>query len=180
MTLSAENAQKRKLFFADAPFVYTTTTKTSGVFKRSIIKTKTLLKVETFKNDNFHRVNSKNGKRTRYRKEFQLEMANTELLLLVLLLSCLLVLQQATMIEYGRLHAHRARNKTTGMFFVGKSGSLLRRRLGRLEAASSSCFWVASSIMHARSPSCKLSVHTTPIMGVVNEMRNACVFILVF
>ena len=99
MTLSAENAQKRKLFFADAPFVYTTTMKTSSVFKRSIIKTKTLLKVETFKNDdtendNFHRVNSKNGKRTRYRKEYQLEMANTKLLLLVLVLSCLLVLQQ--------------------------------------------------------------------------------------
>ena len=51
VTLSAENAQKRKLFFADAPFVYTTTMKTSSVFKRSIIKTKTLLKVETFKND---------------------------------------------------------------------------------------------------------------------------------
>ena len=37
-------------------------------------------------------------------------MANTELLSLVLLLSCLLVLQQisqATMIEYGRLHAQR-------------------------------------------------------------------------
>ena len=51
VTLSAENEQKRKLFFADVPFVYMTTTKTSGVFKRSIIKTKTVLKVETFKND---------------------------------------------------------------------------------------------------------------------------------
>ena len=51
VTLSAENAQKRKLFFADAPFVYTTTMKTSSVLKRSIMKTKTLLKVETFKND---------------------------------------------------------------------------------------------------------------------------------
>ena len=48
---------------------------TSSIFKRSIFKMKTLLKVETFKNDNrndnFHRVNSKNGKRMRYRKEFQ-------------------------------------------------------------------------------------------------------------
>ena len=52
--------------------------------------------------------------------------------------------------------------------------------LGAWKQPLSSCFWVASSIMHARSPSCKLSVHTTPIVGVVNEMRNACVFILVF
>ena len=38
-------------------------------------------------------------------------MANTELLLLVLLLSWLLVLQQATLIEYGRLHAHIERRE---------------------------------------------------------------------
>ena len=45
----------------------------------------------------------------------------------------------------------------------------MHRRLGRLEAASFELFW-GGIVYHSRTLA-KLSVHTTPIMGVVKEMK---------
>ena len=64
------------------------------------------------------------------------------------------------------------RIKLPECFSLEKVAVFFARGLGAWKQYFLSCFWVALSIMHARSPSCKLSVYSTPIMGVVKEIRT--------
>ena len=62
--------------------------------------------------------------------------------------------------------------KLPDCFSLEKVAVFFAGGLGAWKQPLSSCFWVASSIMHARSPSCIKSVHSTPIMGVVNSLTS--------
>ena len=122
---------KCKHFFADAPLVYTKMMKTITWNRQleNASQSGNFWKWQT-RNDNFLRVNAENWKRVPMegvacsRWDF-LKMVRRELVVLAVLLSCLILLQQilmTTMADYRRLHHQRQ------LLFAQLAGTIQRRR----------------------------------------------------